>query len=65
MSSKANHTKRSHRSQGRHFGGARARLITARASHFDNAPTLAGMFRRFRAKILPQAQRQAAEVSEE
>ncbi len=62
MSSKANHIKLSHRSSGRHYGGARARLIASRASRYDSSPTLAGMLRRFRAKILPQKQRAGEEA---
>lgn len=65
MSSKANHNKRSHRSHVRHFGGARARLITARASSYKIAPMPAGALQRFRTKILPRAQKQAMEEASE
>ncbi|MBR5342577.1 MAG: hypothetical protein IK149_01625 [Oscillospiraceae bacterium] len=53
MSTARNHAKRSHQSQHKHFGGARARLRTSYKSRAMR-PNLGGLFRRFRTKIFPQ-----------
>ena len=57
MSSAANHSKRSHRSNRKHYGQGRTLRQQNAVRHFERTTALGSMFRRLRAKILPQPQR--------